>query len=142
MGGTEERVYFKKTKVKTKNNADMNSNQIDTKGIEVKRVGMVIKLRPECVEEYLELHADSNSGVRDLLAKYHLKNFSIFIHQIGNDWFEFGYYEYTGADYETDLSTLSSEPRNKAWLEICDPMQLPLDGENGWAQMRQVYYNA
>ena len=120
----------------------MKSKQIDIKGIEVKRLGMVIKLRSECIEEYLELHADSNGGVRDLLAKYHLKNFSIFIHQIGNDWFEFGYYEYTGADYETDLSTLSSEPRNKAWLEICDPMQLPLEGEKGWAHMRQVYYNA
>ena len=63
---------------------------------DVKRVGMVIKLKPECVEQYLALHHDSNAGVRDLLAKYHMKNFSIFLHQIGNDWFEFGYYEYDG----------------------------------------------
>jgi hypothetical protein len=30
---------------------------------------MVIKLRPEKAEEYKALHADSNSGVRDLLEK-------------------------------------------------------------------------
>jgi L-rhamnose mutarotase len=107
----------------------------------VKRVGMVIRLRPGCLEEYLNLHADSNPGVRDLLAKYHLENFSIFLHQIGSEWFEFGYYEYSGSDYESDLAALAKEPRNQAWLEVCDPMQLPLENETGWALMKQVYYN-
>jgi L-rhamnose mutarotase len=107
----------------------------------VKRVGMVIRLKPECVAQYLALHADSNPGVRDLLSKYHLRNFSIFLHRIGPDWFEFGYYEYTGTNYEADLAALASEPRNQAWLEICDPLQLPLKGETGWALMQQVYYN-
>lgn len=119
----------------------MDINQLQNTEKHVKRVGMVTRLRPECVERYLELHADTNAGVRDLLAKYHLENFSIFLHQVGNDWFEFGYYEYTGTDYETDLATLAGEPRNQAWLEVCDPMQLPIEGEKGWAIMKQVYYN-
>ena len=62
----------------------MNIVQNKTAGIKVKRVGMVIRLRPGCMDEYLKLHADSNPGVRDLLTKYHLENFSIFLHQIGN----------------------------------------------------------
>ena len=107
----------------------------------VKRVGMVIKLKPECVAKYRELHAAGNPGVRDLLAKYHLENFSIFLRRIGGDWFEFGYYEYTGADFEADMAALAAEPRNQAWLEVCDSLQLPLDGETGWAVMEQVYYN-
>ncbi|MCU0784914.1 MAG: L-rhamnose mutarotase [Verrucomicrobia bacterium] len=107
----------------------------------VKRVGMVIRLRPECVAEYRALHADSHPGVRDLLAKYHLENFSIFLRRIGQEWFEFAYYEYTGADFAADMAALAREPRNQAWLEVCDPMQLPLDGETGWAVMEQVYYN-
>ena len=106
-----------------------------------KRVGMVVRLRPECVAEYRALHADTNPGVRDLLARYHLENFSIFLRRIGEEWFEFGYYEYTGGDFEADMAALAEEPRNRAWLEICDPMQLPLDGETGWAVMEQVYYN-
>ena len=59
----------------------------------MKRVGMVIKLKPECVAKYCELHATGNPGVRDLLGKYHLENFSLFLRRIGADWFEFGYYE-------------------------------------------------
>jgi len=79
--------------------------------------------------------------VRDLLGKYHLRNFSIFLHQIAGKWYEFGYYEYRGDDFEEDMRKLSAEPRNKAWLEVCDPMQLPLEGHCSWAHMEMVYHN-
>jgi L-rhamnose mutarotase len=121
---------------------NMNSMKPQSTERRVKRVGMVIRLRPECVAEYRALHADSHPGVRDLLAKYHLENFSIFLRRIGEEWFEFGYCEYRGADFESDMAALAAEPRNQAWLDVCDPMQLPLDGENGWAVMEQVYYNS
>ena len=49
---------------------------------EVKRVGMVIKIKPDKLEEYMALHADSVEGVRDLLCKYNLRNFSIFMTQL------------------------------------------------------------
>jgi L-rhamnose mutarotase len=114
-----------------------NQNRRD----EVKRVGMVIRLRPECVAHYRALHADDNPGVRELLAKYHLENFSIFLRRIGEEWYEFGYYEYTGVDFEGDMAALAREPRNRAWLELCDPMQLPLEGHTTWAAMEQIYYN-
>jgi len=119
----------------------METEKVDNSADGVKRVGMVIKLKPECVEEYRRLHADSNSGVRDLLGKYHMRNFNIFLHRIGGEWFEFGYYEYTGEDFDADMAALAAEPRNQAWLEICDPMQLPLTGQAGWTDMEPVYYN-
>jgi len=107
-----------------------------------RRFGMVVGLHPDHVTEYRRLHADDQPGVRDLLTKYHLRNFSIFLHQIGDNWYEFGYYEYTGNDFDGDMKNLSAEPRNQAWLEVCDPLQLPLEGETGWAIMEQVYFNA
>ncbi|MHC4260071.1 MAG: L-rhamnose mutarotase [Planctomycetota bacterium] len=107
----------------------------------VKRVGMVIGIRPEKIAEYKELHADSNPGVRDLLSKYHMHNFSIFLHEIDGKWYEFGYYEYTGNDFEADMAKLATEPRNIEWLKVCDPMQIPLKGEKSWAVMELVYYN-
>jgi L-rhamnose mutarotase len=107
----------------------------------VKRVGMVIEVKAEKIDEYKALHADSNPGVRDLLLKYHIRNFSIFLREIGGRWYEFGYYEYTGDDYEGDMARLAAEPRNKEWFEICDPMQIPLPGEGSWAVMEQVYFN-
>ena len=110
--------------------------------IEVKRVGMVIKIDSTRIAEYLALHADSNPGVRDLLVKYHLRNFSIFMTQLDDgNYYEFGYYEYTGNNFEADMASLDAEPRNKDWLKICDPMQIPLKGETSWKKMEQVYFN-
>jgi L-rhamnose mutarotase len=109
---------------------------------DVKRVGMVIKINPEKLEEYLALHADSESGVRDLLIKYNMRNFSIFMTQLADSsYYEFGYYEYWGDDFEADMKLLEAEPRNKAWLEVCDPMQIPLEGESSWREMKTIYTN-
>lgn len=107
-----------------------------------KRVGMVIGMRPDRISAYEALHAASNAGVRDLLNKYHMHNFSIFIHQLDNGrYYLFGYYEYTGRDYEGDMAKLAAEPRNQEWLRTATPMQSPLPGEKSWSIMREVYYN-
>ena len=108
---------------------------------DVKRVGMVIKIKPEYIDEYKDLHSEMNSGVRDLLTEANMHNFSIFLHQLDDgNWYEFGYYEYTGDDFESDMAKLAKHPRNIEWLKLCDPMQLPLDGYQGWAEMEQIYY--
>jgi L-rhamnose mutarotase len=106
------------------------------------RIGMVIGMRPDRISAYEALHAASNPGVRDLLARYHLHNFSIFLHQLDSgQYYLFGYYEYTGNDYRADMEKLDAEPRNQEWLRTTDPMQIPLPGENTWSTMREVYYN-
>jgi L-rhamnose mutarotase len=107
----------------------------------IKRIGMVTQLRPERMDEYKQLHSDSNPGVRDLLTKYHMHNFSIYLQQIDGKWYEFGYYEYTGKDFDRDMAKLAKEPRNIAWLKVCDPMQVPLPGAKGWTEMERVYFN-
>ena len=104
-------------------------------GKPVKHVGMVVGIKPEMIEQYKALHADSHPGVRDLLSKYHIQNFSIYLEQIGEHWYEFGHYEYTGDDYDGDMAQLAREPRNVEWLEMCDPMQVPLPGTEGWKVM-------
>ena len=108
----------------------------------IKRVGMVIRLREDMIEEYKKLHADDYEGVRDLLIKYNMRNFSIFLIRMDDgNYYEFGYYEYTGSDFEDDMNKLALEPRNKAWLEVCDSMQIPLDGFTSWAEMDRIYFN-
>jgi len=106
------------------------------------RIGMVIGIKPDQMSAYEALHAASNPGVRDLLEKYHMRNFSIFIHQLDDGkYYLFGYYEYTGEDYKADMAKLGAEPRNQKWLSVTDPMQVPLAGERTWAMMREVYNN-
>lgn len=107
----------------------------------VKRVGMVTQLRPEKMADYKRLHADTNPGVRDLLTKYHMRNFSIYLQKIDGKWYEFGYYEYTGTNFEADMATMAKEPRTIEWLKMCDPMQKPLPGSKSWTDMQRVYFN-
>jgi len=109
----------------------------------MKRIGMVVKVKTENLEEYKKLHADDNPGVRHLLSKYNLRNFSIFMVQLADSgWYEFGYYEYWGDDLEGDMAKLDAEPENAKWLELCDPMQEGiLPGQKGWKVMDRIYYN-
>jgi len=109
---------------------------------QVKRVGMVIGIKPDKISAYEALHSASNAGVRDLLTKYHMHNFSIFIHQLDDGkYYLFGYYDYTGTDYDGDMAKLSAEPRNQKWLSMTDPMQVPLAGGKSWTKMQEVYHN-
>lgn len=104
---------------------------------------MVIGMKPSEISRYRALHADSHPGVRELLVKYHIHNFSIFIHTLEDGKaYLFGYYEYCGEDYAADMARLSEEPANLAWLQQTDPCQIPLAGETSWALMERVFYNA
>lgn len=49
---------------------------------ERRHFGKCIELKAECIDEYKRLHADGHAGVRDLLTKYNLVNFSIYLHEI------------------------------------------------------------
>jgi len=109
---------------------------------ETRRVGMVIGVKPDKIAAYKALHAASNPGVRDLLSKYHMKNFSIYLRQLDDgNYYLFGYYEYDGKDYSGDIAKLSAEKRNAEWLAVTDPMQKPLKGQKSWTQMEEVYHN-
>ncbi len=109
---------------------------------QAKRVGMVIGLNPDKIAAYKALHSASNSGVRDLLNKYHMRNFSIYLHPLDDGtYYLFGYYEYDGSDYSGDMAKLAAEQRNIEWLAVTDPMQDPLRGSKGWTSMEEVYHN-
>jgi L-rhamnose mutarotase len=106
------------------------------------RIGMVIGIKSDQISAYEALHAASNSGVRDLLEKYHMHNFSIYMHQLDDGkYYLFGYYEYTGADYKGDMEKLAAEPRNQKWLSVTGPMQSPLAGAQSWTMIKEVYHN-
>jgi L-rhamnose mutarotase len=106
------------------------------------RVGMLIGIKPDQIAAYEALHAASNPGVRDLLDKYHMHNFSIYIQKMDDGhYYLFGYYEYTGSDPKADADALAKEPRNIQWLSKTDAMQIPLPGATGWTHMQEVYHN-
>jgi L-rhamnose mutarotase len=106
------------------------------------RTGMLIGIKPDRIAAYEALHAASNPGVRDLLDKYHMHNFSIYIHKMDDShYYLFAYYEYTGTDARADAEAMAREPRNQKWLSRTDAMQIPLPGASGWTKMQEVYHN-
>ena len=108
---------------------------------EVKWVDIVVKIKPERLDEYLALHGDALSGVRDLLEKVNMRNFSIFLVQLEDgNYYEFSFHEYWEDAFETNMAELDAEPRNKEWLKMCEPMQISLEGETLWKQMKRMYY--
>lgn len=109
----------------------------------VKRIGQVVKIKKDSLQAYKRLHADTTQGVRDLLKKYHMRNFNIFMVKLADgDYYEFAYYEYWGDNYEADMKKLSKEPRNQKWLERTDPMQEGITADQqGWKVMERIYFN-
>ena len=73
--------------------------------------GQIGKLKKEKIDEYVELHAATWPGVLKTITECNLQNYSIFI----EDDVVFGYYEYTGTDYEADMAKMAADPLNKEW---------------------------
>ena len=105
----------------------------------MRRFGMMIKAKPEKLEEYKRLHADPWKEINDLLYKYGFRNFSIF----EKDFFLFGYLEFIGKDIQETFKALSKYKIYQEWLAVCDPCQEPLntrkEGE-WWAFMEEIYH--
>ena len=108
----------------------------------MKRYGWVIGVKEEKLDEYKKLHAAVWPEVLSMIKDSNLQNYSIYLRQLPDGkYYLFSYFEYTGDDFEADMAKLDKHPRNIEWLKICDPMQNPLEGYDGWAEMEQVYFN-
>lgn len=109
----------------------------------MKRMGTCIRLRPEALVRYKELHAAVWPEVLRLIAEANIKNYSIFLKEPEN--LMFAYWEYHGTDLAADMARMGESPVMQEWWKICDPMQEPFEtraeGE-WWAGMEEVFYTA
>jgi len=112
----------------------------------MKRYGMVIRLRPEKVDEYVRLHAEVWPGVLARIRDCNLRNYSIFLQRLddGRDYL-FAYFEHVGADFAADMARMAADPETQRWWKLTEPCQEPIGmrqpGE-WWAQMREVFHHA
>lgn len=103
------------------------------------RYGMVLKVKPERIEEYKEYHVEIWSGVAKMITECNITNYSIYL----KDGFLFSYFEYVGDDFEADMAKMAADPTTQEWWDIMMPMQEPLptrkEGE-WWAEMEEVFH--
>ena len=105
----------------------------------IKRYGMVIKVKPEKIEEYKELHANPWPGVNKMLSECNIKNYSIYI----RDGFLFSYFEYTGSDFDADMAKMAADSLTNEWWKLTDPCQEPIESAaegEWWVTMEEVYH--
>ncbi len=103
------------------------------------RYGMVIKVKPEKLEEYMQLHANPWPEVLQMIHACNIRNYSIYL----KDDLLFGYFEYTGVDYAADMAKMAADPSTLAWWQRTDPCQEGLSTrEPGewWAKMNEVFH--
>jgi L-rhamnose mutarotase len=107
------------------------------------RMGMVIGVRPEKLAEYRRLHAESWPEMDAALAAANIRNYSIFLREPEN--LLFGYWEYTGSDFEADMKVLGELPVTKRWLVLTDACQAPLASAKPgewWSFMPEMFHLA
>jgi L-rhamnose mutarotase len=105
----------------------------------MKRVGMVIDVRPEKLGEYLELHRAVWPDVLAVLRRNGVRNYSIFL----KDHTLFGYLEFAGDDYQRAMARVAEDEATKRWWKLTEPCQQPwptrADGA-WWADMEEVFH--
>ncbi|MBC8471355.1 MAG: L-rhamnose mutarotase [Planctomycetes bacterium] len=105
----------------------------------MKRYGMVIKVKPEKLEEYKKLHSKVWPEVLDMIQKCNIRNYSIY----HRDGYLFSYFEYEGQDFQTDMQIMAADPMTQKWWGVCKPLQEPLDTraeDQWWADMEEMFH--
>ena len=111
----------------------------------VQRFGSVIGVKEDMIEKYKELHANPWPEINDKLKKVNIQNYSIYLTQFPDGkYYLFGYFEYTGDNFEADMAKVDNDPVSKAWMKFTDEVcQIPVptrrEGE-WWAFMEEVFY--
>lgn len=107
----------------------------------MQRMGMVIGIKPDKIDDYKRLHAAAWPDVLAQIATSHIRNYSIYLREPEN--LLFGYWEYYGEDLAADLARMAEDPKTQEWWTLTDPCQSPLasraDGEQ-WAIMEEVFH--
>jgi L-rhamnose mutarotase len=106
----------------------------------MKRYGMVIQVKPEMLDAYKHLHANTWPQVLQKITDCNIRNYSIFL----RDGYLFSYFEYVGDDYDADMAAMAADPVTQAWWKLTDPCQQPIptaaEGE-WWAKMEEVFHH-
>ncbi|WP_265517385.1 L-rhamnose mutarotase [Nitratireductor luteus] len=108
----------------------------------MQRMGMVIGLKPEKVEEYKRLHAKVWPDVLAMISACNIRNYSIFLKEPEN--LLFGYWEYHGTDFAADAAKMAADPATQKWWDVCMPCQEPLETRGKgewWAMMEEVFHH-
>jgi L-rhamnose mutarotase len=107
----------------------------------MRRIGRIIQVKPEAIEEYERIHAAVWPEVLATIAACNIRNYSIFRHGT----LLFAYFEYVGEDLDADMAKMAEDPKTQEWWTHTDPMQEPVPDHaagDWWTDLKEVFYTA
>lgn len=102
----------------------------------MKRFILYSDLKPEKVDDYIEIHANPWPEVLKIIDECHMHNYSISIR--GTQLFT--YYEYTGNDYDADMAKMEQYPIMQKWWSYTKPCFLHHDTGTYYEELSEVFY--
>ena len=105
----------------------------------MRRVGQVIDLRPDRIDDYERLHAAVWPGVLAAIHRAKIRNYTIYRHETRL----FASFEYVGDDFGSDMARMAADPVIKEWWMQTEAMQQPLADRglgNWWTTIPEVFH--
>ncbi|GHO71226.1 hypothetical protein KSC_101180 [Ktedonobacter sp. SOSP1-52] len=105
----------------------------------MRHYGQVIRIKPDCIEEYERMHASVWPEVLATIHACNMRNYTIFRYKT---WL-FAYFEYVGDDFAVDMKRMAQDPMTQQWWSHTDPMQEPVEGNtegSWWTIMKDVFH--
>ncbi|HEX7434287.1 MAG TPA: L-rhamnose mutarotase [Anaerolineaceae bacterium] len=105
----------------------------------MKRIGFILKVRPDKIEEYKEFHKSVWPDMRDALTRTGWLNYSLFIRE---DGLLFGYFE-TPENLQAAQQGMSQEEVNDRWQTMMAPFFENLGGQHpdeGLLELEEVFH--
>jgi L-rhamnose mutarotase len=106
---------------------------------QIRRFGQLIRVRPESVAAYEQLHAEPWPAVIAAIRRANIRNYSIY----RREGLLFAYYEYDGDDYEADMAAMAADPDVQAWWKLTDAMQEPFPERSEgawWLDLPEIFH--
>ena len=100
----------------------------------MKRVGFLLKVRPEKIAEYKEAHQNVWPEMKEALNRTGWHNYSLYMRE---DGLLFGYFE-TPQDFQTALDGMEKEAINEKWQAAMAPFFEALEGKRADESMLEL----
>ena len=105
----------------------------------MKRVGIMLKVKKEKMDEYREVHKNVWPEMKEALSRHGWHNYSLFLTE---DGFLFGYFE-TPVDFQTALKGIETEQINEKWQKTMASYFESLDGkraDESMVELEEVFH--
>jgi len=110
----------------------------------MQRIGWIGQLKPDMVDNYVELHANAWPAVLEKIKDCNIQDYSIFHKKMPTgEHLLFSYLEYTGDDFEADMEKMAAHEETQRWWAECKPCFEPMEGlppGEVWAPMKSIFF--